>query len=249
MTTFYTYVYLDPTKNGNFTYSDYKFSHEPFYVGKGKGNQFSEHLRIAKNKIRTGRKGGNYRINKIMKILREGEKPIIIKNKISSEEEAFRLEKEMITQIGRKDLGRGPLVNLTDGGEGISGFKQSEEQNKANRIRNLGNKYSLGYKHTLEQKKANSVRQIGKRVGPKNSMWGKPRTEEWKESHSDKMMGNKNRASIYIITFPDGLKTRIKNLANFCREHSLDENCMYSVGTGKLKKFKGFQVEKITGEL
>jgi len=40
-------------------------------------------------------------------------------------EEAIRAEMFLINMIGRKDLGRGTLVNLTDGGEGVLGSKHS----------------------------------------------------------------------------------------------------------------------------
>lgn len=35
MTTYYTYVYLDPRRPGNYEYGNFLFAYEPFYVGKG----------------------------------------------------------------------------------------------------------------------------------------------------------------------------------------------------------------------
>ena len=42
----YVYVYLDPRKPGIFGYGEYKFDHEPFYVGYSSRHfRMSEHLR------------------------------------------------------------------------------------------------------------------------------------------------------------------------------------------------------------
>jgi hypothetical protein len=45
-------------------------------------------------------------------------------------EEACEEEINLIKLYGRKDLGLGTLVNMTDGGEGCNGFKHSEETKK-----------------------------------------------------------------------------------------------------------------------
>jgi len=42
---FYVYVYLDPRKPGNYTYGDYHFDYEPFYVGKGCDDRLNDHLK------------------------------------------------------------------------------------------------------------------------------------------------------------------------------------------------------------
>jgi hypothetical protein len=52
---------------------------------------------------------------------------IVIVHKDIDEETAFRLEKELISKYGRKDLGTGILHNRSDGGEGTSGRITSEE--------------------------------------------------------------------------------------------------------------------------
>ena len=63
----------------------------------------------------------SYKKYKINKIIREGFRPIVIKMfENLSYEDAIRIEIEIIYKIGRFDLKKGPLVNLTDGGEGCA---------------------------------------------------------------------------------------------------------------------------------
>lgn len=73
----------------------------PYYVGKGQKNRaFQNHGDIPVPKDR----------NRII---------FMVEN--VTEKEALEHEKEMIKFYGRKDLGIGPLLNKTNGGQGISG--------------------------------------------------------------------------------------------------------------------------------
>ena len=47
-----------------------------------------------------------------------------------NEADAFQCEKEVIVFFGRRDLGTGPLVNLTEGGEGTSSPKSEAHKKK-----------------------------------------------------------------------------------------------------------------------
>lgn len=112
---FYVYAYLDPRKVGNFEYPEICFGYEPFYIGKGKGRRSISGIKDKKNKLKR---------SKIDSILNEGLEPIIVKIKQGLEEnEAFLLETQIILSIGRIVNGEGPLSNLTDGGEGTSGYR------------------------------------------------------------------------------------------------------------------------------
>lgn len=111
---YYVYVYLNTLKPGKFKYGDLEFDFEPFYVGKGMGERYLYHLNKVKfkNKYKSSKK-----FNIIEKIIEENSEPIIIKLFDNCEEtESLLLEKKIITEIGRMDLGNGPLTNLNDGG-------------------------------------------------------------------------------------------------------------------------------------
>jgi len=109
---FYTYIYLDTRKPGVYNYGNYSFDYEPMYVGKGKNNRWRDHWNYYKNWL-------GYKI----KHIRESglEPKIIFQGENLDEKSAFNLEIELIITIGRRDLGTGPLVNFTEGGEGASG--------------------------------------------------------------------------------------------------------------------------------
>lgn len=115
---FYVYVYMDPTKPGNFIYDDLKLNYEPFYVGKGRGNRYKMHIIDAKWRQKTKKRKLSHMHNKILKI----QNPIILKIKENLlEKDAFEIEKKYILLIGRYDIGNGPLCNMSNGGDGQSG--------------------------------------------------------------------------------------------------------------------------------
>jgi hypothetical protein len=82
----------------------------PYYVGKGKG--------------RRGFRSQGHNMHRPKSQAR------ISVQFWESEDKAFEMEKWWIVFYGRKDLGTGCLRNLTDGGDGISGFVHSEDFKK-----------------------------------------------------------------------------------------------------------------------
>jgi len=126
---FYVYIYLDPRRQGPYIYNDGKekfiFEEAPFYVGKGVADRMYHHL--TDNPLDRN----NLKKNKIKKIKQCGLEPKIIKLKQKlTDEEAKLLEKRLIRLIGRQNLNRGPLTNLTNGGDGTYGYKPSESAKK-----------------------------------------------------------------------------------------------------------------------
>jgi hypothetical protein len=131
MNDFYVYYLIDPR---NF---------QPFYVGKGKGKRMYSH---AKNRIKHINK---ILSNKLIKIIdKEGLK--IIHKKVYdnlSEEKAFELEMKEISKYGRKNNNTGILCNVTDGGDGPSGLKWSEEIRLKNKRQSPVSQYDLKGNH------------------------------------------------------------------------------------------------------
>jgi hypothetical protein len=120
---FYIYFLRRPDKVDPFDST----KSQPFYIGKGCNGRYLEHRREAFNLLhKPGRKG--YKIAIIHKLWKQGidiEEDIIFDN--LSEQQALDLEIAFIKQYGRIDLGLGCLTNLTDGGDGVSGYIPSKE--------------------------------------------------------------------------------------------------------------------------
>jgi hypothetical protein len=81
---------------------------KPYYIGKGTGGRI------------------NHPHHGCFVVLPPPERRLFLKTGLT-EDEAFKHEVYMIAVLGRKDLGLGPLVNLTNGGEGTSGWKMTQE--------------------------------------------------------------------------------------------------------------------------
>jgi hypothetical protein len=104
MNDFYVYAWLRPCGT-------------PFYIGKGRGKR-----------DRVSARNNPIFINTLRKIERAGEGPVVIRlHEGLTEGEAFDLERIEIAKYGRKNNGTGILANLTDGGEGPSGYRHSED--------------------------------------------------------------------------------------------------------------------------
>ena len=176
------------TDNRFYNYGDLHFDFEPFYVGKGNGDRCKAHIRLyGENKFKD---------NKIKKILSLGLNLISLKiYENLSEKESFDNELNLINIIGRSNLKLGPLTNLTNGGEGVSGavyspeikLKKSLAVSLANRDRKWTDEAKLkvaesnkGRKHTDET-----------RLKISKANKGKKRTDEFKQKTSELKIGNK----------------------------------------------------------
>ena len=126
MNTYYVYIYFDPNDI-------------PFYIGKGQGPRYEVQRHLGKSNPNRLLK------NKIRKVGVSNVK-IHFLHKDISEEESFYWESYWIKHYGRRDQGKGPLCNLTNGGDGISGYTHTDE------AKQKISKMMKGYKHTDEAK-------------------------------------------------------------------------------------------------
>lgn len=121
------------TMNEYYTYAYLREDGTPYYIGKGKDD------RVFKNHIRQ---------NKIDLKPKDKSKIIFLKQNLT-EDQAIKHEIYMISVFGRKDNGTGILRNMTNGGDGISGYSHTEETKK--RISKPGEENPFyGKKHSPE---------------------------------------------------------------------------------------------------
>jgi hypothetical protein len=96
-------------------------------------------------------------------------------------EEAKKIEILLIEKYGRKDLGLGNLVNMTDGGEGVLGFIASEETRQ---------KLSEAHKGKTPSEETRQKMSSAKKGN--TNMLGKKSSEETRQKMSESKKGNKN---------------------------------------------------------
>ena len=152
---------------------------EVFYIGIGIDSKYKR----AYNKTLRSNFWKNI-INKTNYIVE-----IIIDN--ISYEEAKLKEIEFIKIYGRKDLGCGTLVNLTNGGDGVEGMKHTSKTKEKLRSQNIGKKSSDETKKKIsESNKGHSVTNETKSK-ISNSEKGKIYSEDTRKKISEGHKGQK----------------------------------------------------------
>lgn len=227
MQTFYVYELWDPIKE------------EPFYVGKGKDRpgciRYEDHFKKALG-IKNFSDKNYHKLNRIRKIIRTGSQPEV-KIIMETEDElvAFEKEIELIKFYGRRDKKTGSLTNMTDGGEGQSGYVYSEERKRkiGFRVKGKGNPM-YGRTHTLEARKA--ISEARKKYPTYYH------TEEWKQHLRENNAGGKATA---IPVYQIGLEGNI--IAKWPSAKKAAEELDYSTRTNmcscakyKYRTYKGY---------
>jgi hypothetical protein len=181
---YYVYAYLDSKMEENISFDDIIFMHRPIYIGKGKNNRMFDHFRDRK-------RFNTYFYNKLNKMICENNQPIVIKlREFDNEQDAINLEIDLIYFLGKKKNG-GLLYNITDGGDGVSGYEYTEEQKEKRRqisIEINSSQYfpdNKGKNHPMygkKHKKSSIDKMIEIKTGIKQS-------EEWIEKRTAKLRG------------------------------------------------------------
>jgi hypothetical protein len=125
--------------NRFYTYAYLREDRTPYYIGKGSGYRINSNTGRPCNKPR------------------DKSRIIFLKQNLT-EEEAFKHEIYMIDVFGRIDLGTGILYNKTNGGEGASGYKYTEERKEKCRGENSP---FYGKTHSKEAKERMGESKLG----------------------------------------------------------------------------------------
>jgi len=187
----------------------YRYSDQndiPFYIGKGSGRRFCVSSRSLSRQP--------FLKNKIEKIGIDNVKVCFLHENLI-EAEAFALEISYIKQYGRRDLGEGTLCNLTNGGEGSSGWKCSMKTRQKMSESKKGENHPMydktgkgtpmyGKHHSNKTKKKMSEVKKGKKFskehrqklseahkGRISCMYGKKHSEEARQKMSESHKGKK----------------------------------------------------------
>lgn len=172
----------------------------PYYIGKGKdkrawSKQKNISLPLNKNNIVLIEQG----LSEIWALIRE---------------------RYYIRWFGRKDKGTGILRNLTDGGDGTSGYKFSEEQKI--KYRRGENSPLYGKKFTEEHKQKLREAKLGTKQSPETR---KKRSEALKGKNTgDKCVFNRPEIRKLIIESKRGVKQSPETIAKRMAKMKGDDN-------------------------
>lgn len=188
---FYIYRHIRPDTN------------EVFYIGKGYLLSKSHSFR-AKEKSRRNKWWQN------IVAKNNGEYKIEIMYECATEKEANEKEIEFINLYGRKDLGNGTLVNLTNGGDGSAGIIASKEtREKLSKLFGGENHPNFGKKLSAEVclKKSESMKKSPHNLkGKKLPDWWKDKMRESKLGKNNPMFGKKSHQAKAVIDIVTGIE-------------------------------------------
>jgi NUMOD3 motif len=207
MSKFYVYVIYDPRDS------------IPIYVGKGR--RAYEHLNGAENPI----------LEKVRKKIESLGLKLNFKiiARFESEAEAFAKERERVAFYGRRNLKRGLLCNLTDGGDGMSGLIMPPGANEKRAAAHRGKKRSP------EARAKMSEAQRGKK---KHSQEVRAKMRETRRGENHHLFGKKHSPEVCqkIRVTLLGRKPSPEEVANHCgwKHSSASRAKISAAGRGRI---------------
>jgi hypothetical protein len=186
--------------NDFYVYAYLRTDDSPYYVGKGRGKRAwadHKHIKVPSDPAR-----------------------IILLLTGLTEARAFSMERVLIAFYGRKDLGSGILVNLTDGGEGTTGRRYAP----SNAHRAALSKACGGTRKSVDHAMAISTALKGKR-----------------KSLSHRRAISKSLGRERVWFHPEhGVETC--PAAELARRYQLHTGALSRVSTGKTTHHKGWRI-------
>ena len=160
-----------------------------FYVGKGKGNR--AYVKTKRNSH------WNHVVNK------HGLKVEIVFDNLT-EEDSFQIEKDTILEM--RYFGY-PLVNMTDGGEGSSGFKHSEESITKRALKAVGVPLTEQHRDNIRKSQIGVAKNPASVERMRQSLIGKKQSESTKQKRIEtlKTVGTCNDRNTYCFFSKDDI--------------------------------------------
>lgn len=188
-----------------YIYIHYTLDNIPFYVGKGTKNRCLHKSNRSKWWNNIINKYGYY---------------IEIQEINLNEDECFQKEIYWIEYFGRKELNKGTLINLTNGGEGVSGRIYTEEEKE------LKSKF---WKENLDKLQS---------IGNRSNYFGKSLTGNSNPNYGNTGIKNTNSKSVVKIDLKGNFICRYDSLI----EAEIKNNIKgaYQVCNGRRNQLNGF---------
>jgi hypothetical protein len=244
---YYVYAYLDSKLEENISFDDITFMLRPIYIGKGKNNRMLDHFKDRK-------RFNTYFYNKLNKMILEENTPITIKLKeFDNEQDAIKMEIDLIRFLGKKKNG-GLLYNITDGGDGVSGYVYTDRVREKMRNFAISNNFYLNFP---QNQRGENHPMFGKKLEKRTAkLRGVPLSQEHKdklaESNRGKIVSDETRQkqSIARLGKEPHNKGKIKDIIlqiekewsnlNDLVDSGFQKSNVINVCTGKRKSHAGF---------
>jgi hypothetical protein len=157
----------------SYVYLLFRLDGTPLYLGKGKGNRWLMHFR-------QGIKHPNHHLRRIIVAAQAQGKelPVIKIRENLTDAQALELERIFIAAIGREANG-GPLVNLTDGGDGPSGYRFTPEQRAAHGAKRKNRKLTPEWRAAISVSMKNNPKVIANAPKAGAASKGKTKKSGW----------------------------------------------------------------------